>query len=137
MFYLFLCVSVSSIFSTQAFADIQSYCEVFGQDFANEKTSDVDQWQINYRNAFGDCMAKYTADSKVVTAARKGVRKTDQKVVVVPTKDFSRKRRVPILAPGSIAWNKYCAAKYASFNKVTGNYKSHVAKERLCRVTAD
>lgn len=129
IFYLFLCVFVSGFFSTQARADIQSYCEVFGQDFANDKTSDVDQWQINYRNAFSDCITQYTADAKVEVSAKK--------VVAVPAKDFSRKKRIPILEPGSIAWNKYCAAKYTSFNKVTGNYKSHAGKEKPCRVTSD
>ena len=137
MFYVFVCVFVSGIFSTQAFADVQSYCEVYGQDFASGKTSDVDQWQIDYRNAFGDCMAQYTADPKVGAPARKVVEKAASKVVVVPARDFSRKKRIPILAPGSVAWNKYCAAKYASFNEVTGTYKSHAGKEKPCLTPSD
>lgn len=119
-------------FSTQALADVQSYCEVFGQDFANGKTSDVDSWEINFRNAFGDCMAQYAADAGVEALPGKVTQKDAQKVVVVPAKDFSGKKRVPILAPGSIAWNNYCAAKYASFNPVTGTYRSHAGKEKPC-----
>jgi hypothetical protein len=54
-----LCVNLS----TQAFADVQSYCEVYGQDFANGKTSDVDAWADHFRNAFGDCMIRYAAEA--------------------------------------------------------------------------
>jgi hypothetical protein len=139
IFLVFVCMFVASVFSTQALADVQSYCEVFGKDFANEKTSDVDQWQISYRNAFNDCMTQYTADAAIEgldkKLAKKAVEKAAGKVEVVPAKDFSRKKRTPILEPGSIAWNKYCAAKYASFNEVTGNYRSYAGKEKPCRVT--
>jgi BA14K-like protein len=132
---------VASVFSTPAFADVQSYCEVFGKDFANEKTSDVDQWQMSYRNAFNDCMTQYTADATVAApdkkAAEKVVEKAPEKVVVVPARDFSRKKRIPIMEPGSIVWNRYCAAKYASFDAVTGNYRSHTGKQKPCLVTSD
>ena len=137
IFYLFLCVFAASFFSTQAFAGVQSYCEVFGKDFANDKTSDVDQWLIDYRNAFGDCMAQYAVGPKVGAPAVKLVEKAAPKVVVAPARDFSRKKRIPILAPGSAAWNKYCAAKYASFNEVTGTYKSHAGKEKPCLTPSD
>ena len=84
-------------------------------------------------NAFGDCIAQYAAGAGVVEAqAEKAVKKAANKVVIVPTRDVSRKRRIPILEPGSIAWNKYCATKYSSFNPVTGNYKSHAGKEKPC-----
>ena len=132
IFYLFLCLFSAGFFSTPAFADVQSYCEAFGQDFASGKTSDVDQWLIDYRNAFGDCMVQYAADPKVEAPARKAVEKAAPKVVVVPARDFSKKKRIPILEPGSNAWNKYCAAKYASFNEVTGTYKSYAGKEKPC-----
>ena len=141
IFSVLVCALVSSVFSTQAFADVKSYCEIFGQDFANGKTSDVDQWQISYRNAFNDCITQYTADANVEDTAGANVevpdKKIAKKVVVVPAKDFSRKKRTPILEPGSIAWNKYCAAKYASFNEVTGNYRSHAGKEKPCRAATD
>jgi hypothetical protein len=133
IFYGLLYAFAVGFFSTQALADTQSYCEVFGQDFANGKTSDVDSWEVNFRNAFGDCMAQYAAGAGVVEAqAEKAVKKAASKVVIVPTRDFSRKKRVPILEPGSIAWNKYCAAKYSSFNPATGNYRSHAGKEKPC-----
>ena len=127
MFYVFVCVFVSGIFSTQAFADVQSYCEVYGRDFANGKASDVDAWEDHFRNAFGDCMIRYAA----------GVGAAAKKVVVVPARDSSRKKRTPILAAGSIAWNNYCASKYASFNPATGTYKSHAGKQRPCLVPSN
>jgi len=146
MFFGLLYAFALGFFSTQALADTQSYCEVFGQDFANGKTSDVDTWEVNFRNAFGDCMAQYAAsagveaNSGVEAQAEKGVKKVAKKVakkvVIVPTRDFSSKKRRPILQPGSIAWNNYCATKYSSFNPVTGNYKSHAGKEKPC-VTPD
>ena len=133
---MFACMFALSIFSNPASADTRSYCEVFGKDFANQKTNDVDTWLITYRNAFGDCMTQYTADAKVEPPAKnvvaRDVRKHVQKVVIVPANSFSRKKRTPILEPGSNAWNESCAAKYASFNKATGYYKSQTGKERRC-----
>ncbi len=129
MFYVFVCVFVSGIFSTQAVADVQSYCEVYGRDFANGKVSNVDAWEANFRNAFGDCMTLYAAVS--------GVEAPAGKVVVVPARDSSRKKRTPILTTGSIAWNNYCAAKYASFNPTTGNYWSHAGKQKPCLVPSN
>ena len=122
------------VFSTPAFADVKSYCEVFSQDFASAKTSDVDEWQASFRSALGDCMAQYAADAKAEPPPKKSAEKVSKKVVVVPATSFSRKKRTPILEPGSNAWNEYCAAKYASFNKATGNYKSRTGKQRRCSV---
>ncbi len=137
MFCVFVCIFVSGIFSTQAFADVQSYCEVYGRDFANGKTSDMDAWEAKFRNAFGDCMTQYAAVSGVEASAGKVAKKAAGKVVVVPARDYSRKKRTPILSPGTIAWNNYCAAKYASFNPATGNYRSHAGKERPCLVPSN
>jgi hypothetical protein len=137
MFYVFVCVFVSGIFSTQVFADVQSYCEVYGRDFSNGKASDVDAWEANFRNAFGDCMTQYAAVSGVEAPAGKVAKNTAGKVVVVPARDSSRKKRTSILSPGTIAWNNYCAAKYASFNPATGNYRSHAGKERPCLVPSN
>ena len=124
------------LFSTQALADVQSYCEVFGQDFANGKTSDVDTWEVNFRNAFGDCMSQYAVvdgvEVQAEKSAQKVAKKAAKKVVIVPVKDSSTKKRRPILQPGSIAWNNYCAGKYSSFNPVTGTYRSHAGKEKPC-----
>jgi hypothetical protein len=133
---LCICTLLFACFSTPALADKQSYCEVFGQDFANAKTPDVDQWEINFRNAFGDCMAQYSADGNIAAPAKKVATKA-QKVVVVPARDFSRKKRVSILTPGSIAWNNYCASKYASFNPVTGNYRSKTGQQKPCLTPSD
>ena len=139
IFYGLLFAFAVGLFSTQALADVQSYCEVFSQDFANGRTSDVDTWEVNFRNAFGDCMAQYAtnAGGQVEAQAEKAVKRVAvnaaHKMVIVPTRDFSRKKRIPILEPGSIAWNKYCAAKYSSFNPVTGNYRSHAGKEKPCQ----
>jgi len=135
--YVFVCVFVSGIFSTQAFADVQSYCEVYGQDFANGKTPDVDAWEANFRNAFGDCMTQYAAVSGVEAPAGKVANKAAQKVVVVPARDSSRKKRTPILTTGSVAWNNYCAGKYASFNPATGTYRSHSGKQKPCLVPSN
>jgi hypothetical protein len=137
MFYVFVCVFVSGIFSTQAFADVQSYCEVYGRDFANGKTSDVDAWEANFRNAFDDCMNQYAAVFGVEAPAGKVAKKAAGKVVVVPARDSSRRKRTPILTTGSIAWNNYCAAKYASFNPATGNYRSHAGKQKPCLVPSN
>ena len=137
MFCVFVCVFVSGIFSTQAFADVQSYCEVYGRDFANGKTSDMDAWEAKFRNAFGDCMTQYAAVSGVEAPTAKVAKKAAGKVVVVPARDYSRKKRTPILSPGTIAWNNYCATKYASFNPATGNYRSHAGKERPCLVPSN
>ena len=60
-----------SVFSAPAFADAKSYCEVFSQDFASAKTSDVDEWQASFRSALGDCMAQYAADAKSVPPPKK------------------------------------------------------------------
>ena len=39
-------VAALSCISAPAFADAKSYCEIFGQDFASAKTSNVDEWQL-------------------------------------------------------------------------------------------
>ena len=124
-----------NVYATSAFADAKSYCEVFGQDFASAKTSDVDEWQVNYRSAFSNCMAQYTAETKAAPPVKKvAEKKISKKVVVVPTTSTSSKKRTRILAPGSSAWIAACSAKYASFDSGTGNYKSKTGKERRCNV---
>jgi BA14K-like protein len=123
-----------SVFSAPAFADVKSYCEVFSQDFASAKTSDVDEWQLSYRSALGNCMAQYTSESKPAPSPRKTADKVSKKVVVVPVTSTSTKKRTRILAPGSNAWVAACAAKYASFDSGTGNYRSRTGKQRRCSV---
>jgi hypothetical protein len=41
--------------STPALADAQAYCELFGKDYTDGRTLDVDQWQLNFRSAFNSC----------------------------------------------------------------------------------
>lgn len=122
-----------SVFSAPAFADVKSYCEVFSQDFASAKTSDVDEWQLSYRSAFSNCMAQYTSEPKPAPP-KKTADKISKKVVVVPVTSTSTKKRTRILAPGSNAWVAACAAKYASFDSGTGNYRSRTGKLRRCSV---
>ena len=131
---MILTVLALGIFSAPAFADVKSYCEVFSQDFASAKTSDVDEWQASFRSALGDCMAQYAADGKAVPAPKKTAEKVSKKVVVVPATSTSRKKRMRILEPGSNAWVAACSAKYASFDGGTGNYKSRTGKLRRCSV---
>jgi hypothetical protein len=123
-----------SVFSAPAFADVKSYCEVFSQDFASAKTSDVNEWQKSFRNALGDCMAQYAADAKTAPPPKESAEKVSKKVVVVPATSTSRRKRTRILEPGSNAWVAACSAKYASFDSGTGNYKSMNGKLRRCNV---
>ncbi|MEQ1520702.1 MAG: BA14K family protein [Aestuariivirga sp.] len=131
---MILTVLALGVFSAPAFADVKSYCEVFSQDFASAKTSDVDEWQASFRSALGDCMVQYAADGKAVPPPRKTAEKVSKKIVVVPATSTSRKKRTRILEPGTTAWISACAAKYASFDSVTGNYKSRTGKQRRCSV---
>jgi len=138
MFPVLAGVAALSVFSAPAFADAKSYCEVFGQDFASAKTSDVDEWQLSYRSAFSNCMAQYTSEPKpappVAPPVKKVAEKASKKIVVVPVTSTSTKKRTRILAPGSNAWVAACAAKYASFDSGTGNYKSGSGKVMRCNI---
>lgn len=135
IFSVFAGVLLLNVYATSAFADAKSYCEVFGQDFASAKTSNVDEWQLSYRSAFSNCMAQYTTETKAAPPVKKAAeKKISKKVVVVPATATSRKKRTRILAPGSNAWVAACSAKYASFDSGTGNYKSKTGKERRCSV---
>ena len=123
------------VFSAPALADVKSYCEVFSQDFASAKTSNVDEWQASFRRALGDCMAQYAADAKTAPPPKKTAeKKVSKKVVVAPATSTSKRKRTRILAPGSNAWVAACSAKYASFDSGTGNYKSMNGKLRRCNV---
>lgn len=117
----------------QAFADSKSYCELFAKDFADGRTTDVDQWQKLYHGAYADCISQYTP--VVPEAAPK---KVTEAPVVEPPKAadvVAEKPAAKALEPGSDAWNDYCAAKYVSFNKEKGTYMSRTGRERRCVVT--
>lgn len=128
-----MAMGMLSGFPAPAFTNPQTYCELFGKDYADSRTLDVDQWQTGYRNAFGSCMTQYTSGAPDIPK-RKSAEKAIKKVMVAPTRDTSRRKRTPLLAPGSVAWNEYCAAKYASFDKVSGTYKSYSGKAKPCLV---
>ena len=128
-----MAMGVMSGFSAQAFTNPQSYCEIFGKDYADSRTLDVDQWQIGYRNAFSSCMMQYTSGAPD-TAEGKNADDASEKVAVAPARDSTRRKRTPLLAPGSVAWNEYCASKYASFDKATGTYKSYSGITKPCLV---
>jgi hypothetical protein len=132
-----LAIFTLALLSTQASASSQNYCEIFAKDFADSRTTDVDLWQVSYRNAFNDCMNQYTA---VAPAA--APKKKLQKQAAAPMNEQETSVEVAAvvkpkveLEPGSEAWNEYCAAKYKSFNPDTGTYNSHTGKERRCVVT--
>jgi hypothetical protein len=132
-----LAIFTFALLSTQTSASSQNYCEMFAKDFADTRTTDVDLWQVSYRNAFNDCMNQYTA---VAPAA--APKKKLQKQAAAPMNEQETSVEVAAVAkpkvelePGSEAWNEYCAAKYKSFNPDTGTYNSHTGKERRCVVT--
>lgn len=59
-----LVLSGLAVSAGKASADVQSYCEVYSKDFADIRTSDVDQWQLIYRSAFNDCMVGYNTEPR-------------------------------------------------------------------------
>jgi hypothetical protein len=134
-----LAILAAGLFSTQAAANSQTYCELFAKDFADGRTTDVDLWQKSYRNAFNDCMNQYTAAAPAA-APKKQLQK--QAAVPLAAPEASEEVAAVVkpklklkLEPGTEAWNEYCAAKYKSFNPDTGTYNSHTGKERRCTVT--
>jgi len=138
-----LVVLTAGIFSAQAAADSQNYCELLAKDFADGRTTDVDLWQKAYHNAFNDCMNQYTAAAPVATQ-KKPLQKQAALPITEPetsteatetTEAAAVVKPKPELEPGTEAWNEYCAAKYKSFNPDTGTYNSNTGKERRCVVT--
>ncbi len=126
IFCVALSVCVLSGFSNNALADPKSYCELFSRDYADSKTTEVDLWQMSYRNALASCMTQYQSPDPAVE------KESPKKAIKIA--DSPRQKRKPLLAPGSIAWNEYCASKYTSYNKATGTYKSYSGKAKPCLV---
>jgi hypothetical protein len=128
-------VVVSFTGSLPAHADVNSYCEAFARGEADLHLSGgaifgeavpvlPTAWQRSHDLAFADCLAQYgskAANPVAAAPAGKGSGRNQGGVVV--------------LAPGSKEWKAYCAAKYASFNPVTGTYHSNSGTERPCVVT--
>jgi BA14K-like protein len=140
-----------AVFTTQSWADSKSHCELFAKDVADGRTKDVDQWQKLYRSSYADCIEQYAAaepaaepekKSEAVKVAKKpagrksikspGSEATPETVIVAAKAPSKNGKNIE---PGTAAWNEYCAAKYVSFNKATGTYRSHTGKERRCLVT--
>jgi BA14K-like protein len=128
VFCVVISVCVLSSLSRPVLADAQAYCGLFGRDYADGRTLELDQWQISYSNAFNSCMTQYTSGypGPRIESAEK----------IVKVADTPRRKRTTHLAPRSVAWNEYCAAKYTSFNKATGKYKSHSGKAKPCLVSS-
>jgi BA14K-like protein len=133
-------------------ADTQAYCELYAKDFADGRTSVVDQWQLAYRGAFDDCMMQYAATpdtaAPVVSeqpeeAAPEPVAEPAPKQKAKPkvTKVAERKSKSTSaakaaskkLVPGTDEWNDYCDRKYNSFNRQSGTYMSRSGKIRRCK----
>ena len=103
IFCVAISVCVLSGFSNSALADPKSYCELLSKDYADGKTTDVDLWQISYRNAFTSCMTQYQSSDPALE--KENTKKT------IKVADTPRQKRKPLLARGSVAWNEYCASK--------------------------
>lgn len=153
-------LGLAALLAAPAKADVQSYCELYSKDFADSRTTNVDKWQLLYRSAFGDCMLSYnakpSADSPATTADQQNQPgAVDEQVEAIaeepaaaaekpaakpkPRKVAAKKPSTRVAArnliPGSDAWNAYCAAKYSSFNKLSGTYLSNSGKIRRCSTT--
>lgn len=130
-----LAIVTLAFLSAQASASSQTYCEMFAKDFADTRTTEVDLWQVSYRNAFNDCMNQYTAAAPAA-APKKKLQKQAAAPLAAPETSEEAAAVVKLkLEPGTEAWNEYCAAKYKSFNPDTGTYNSLTGKERRCTVT--
>ena len=138
IFFMIASMFALSVFSAQADADTQPFCERVAKDFANANSSDVDRWLADYRTSFGNCIGQHKADVKVRPPVKKIARQVTKKIMIAPANASDAvvgKRSMLLSPPGSIAWNNYCAAKYATFNRLTGYYKSRNGKERRCSET--
>ena len=138
IFVMFVSMLMAGVFSTLAHANTLPFCERVAKDFANANSSDVDRWLADYRTSFGNCIGQHKADVKVRPPVKKIARQVTKKIMIAPANASDAvvgKRSMLLSPPGSIAWNNYCAAKYATFNRLTGYYKSRNGKERRCSET--
>jgi hypothetical protein len=143
-----LCVSA-------AHADVRSYCAAFARDEAdralngsailNPKTAkplSAEDWKVRNQNALADCLALYGEATATETPAaakpetvKPAAAKPASKTKVATAKTTTTKptgASATALVPGSDAWKDFCAAKYVSFNRDTGTYKSRTGKQRPC-----
>ncbi len=140
-------------------ASMRSYCAAFARDQAESSitagsilsTARPRQPELTERRhlaerAFANCLALYapkTAEPppEAEATASPEITATTEAAAPSQTESAGDKKADPTLTasvelvPGSEAWNDYCAAKYASFNRETGTYTSFSGKERPCLVT--
>lgn len=149
-----LCVMALACAAIPAKADVRSYCEAYARNQADTRLAgsailgaklkpSPEAWKARNARALADCQALYTpkpvAEPESVPAklaaetAKSETEPTNSETE--PMKKIASAVDPASLVPGSVAWEDYCAAKYASFNRETGNYMSRTGKERPCRVT--
>ena len=143
-------------------ADVRSYCEAYARNQADVRLSGSailgakskltpEEWEERKTLALADCLALYTPEAAIETTA---MAKPEAEPVKAKPKTATAKDKLILLArrtapaqqeksdadiaalvPGTAAWEDYCAAKYASFNRDTDTYTSLSGKQRPCRVT--
>jgi BA14K-like protein len=126
------------ISASTSFADVAAYCEAYAIDFANLSEKDDVQWQARREDALAACLLQYRDAPAVVKTKRSKPATVAQKKPAKPiVKDLPAEQKRPELKEGSPEWYDYCARKYTSFDRKSGNYLSKTGIERKCLVTAD
>lgn len=133
-------------------ADVRSYCEAYARNQADVRLSGSailgakskltpEEWEERKTLALADCLALYTPEPEAKTVMAKPEPVTAKKPALEflagtsPAQQELSAAEMAALVPGSAAWNNYCAAKYASFNRETGTYTARSGNQRPCRVT--
>jgi BA14K-like protein len=129
--------------SSAARAEPQAYCQAYATDFANAQAKDQTTWQHKYDISLQGCLEAAKPEKLAAPAAPIKPAAPPQKIQVPPVQ--AQAEAVPPEpvaasangkpAPGSDAWNAYCANKYTSFNQATGMYLSRTGVNRKCVVT--
>lgn len=141
-------------------AGVRNYCAAYARDQAEARITpgsilstvrprqpEADERRQFAELAFANCLALYAPrtaeppDGTDGTASTESPPSETEAPSQTVSADGTQKKADPTLTasaelvPGSEAWNDYCAAKYASFNRETGTYTSFSGKERPCLVT--
>ena len=158
--FMGLCVTALAV---PAQADVRSYCEAYARNQADTRLTgsailgaaaaapSPEERKARNTLALADCLALYTPEAAIETTA---MAKPEAEPVKAKPKTATAKDKLILLArrtapaqqeksdadiaalvPGTAAWEDYCAAKYASFNRDTDTYTSLSGKQRPCRVT--
>jgi hypothetical protein len=146
------CTLLFGLGTQQAWADKSAYCAAYARDFADARTLDKAMWQHKYDIALQSCLTPTKPMVQRVPPAAKKVAEPVKPAIVKQAEPPAPEAKVAeatadkpataapkqaYLAPGSNAWNDYCAKKYSSFNIKTGTYTSKTGVERKCLVTAN